>query len=476
MRRTGPARSASLLAIALVVAACASEPTPVDGDAGSSDASWIDCAPVPCGPRGYVCREGRVLRRVGSVVSRCDPAGRACEEVEHETQCELGCVEGATGLQLEAVCRWREPGDRCAAQADCEPHAEPAPALRCDLVNGVCVVPGPEVCNGVDDDGDGVTDPACLPPPPRLALVPFEGSPERVAFGPDRIALLSSDAAGARTVQVVDSAGAPVVTHELRGTPRALAYLEGELVVLLREASEAPLVVRLRDDGARSAVALALGVPGEPLSFTGDAEGWTLAAPLSSGAGVGLTRHAPTGERVAMRRHDGWSGLRTLVRAGSTTWIELSPEGVLAHLTPSLGLEPAAWPASVAVTWGTHAHGDELVALGQTLENEIALVRLDAAGSSSVRVLEPSVLDFRARFAIDATRNAVWLCASLEDRLELEGLRLDDGLSIARFAVHRAHVGVAALGAPSDDGTRLVVAHAREWSVHALRASDPATP
>lgn len=479
MRFFAPSRALALSvalsiasALAMVTSACEpSASTPATHDAGTPTTRDAGCEWVPCRSRGLLCRGGQVVQLEPASVSTCDDPMLACPEGEVVRTCERGCTEGATSVDADRLChetRPKAPGDTCATRADCEPgDGDP---LACDLARGVCVSVGPERCNGLDDDADGTTDEGCECEPQLIAALPFVGTAAGIAFGPDRIALMSS-VAGEGTVRVIDAAGELLAVRERLAYARRVAWVDGGLVVVLQQGTTGTsTLVQLHDDGTESRIALERTAPGERPWVLRDGDGWILVTPVRS-TSLGMTRHAADGSRTAWAQASGISDVVFVASQGASqggpSYLGLVGSPGLAILDGALELVPASMPGGVVAPYDATSAGDSLVFLTITREGRPGIVVRDARGevSDARELRDAEYLGRGARVAAEHEGGRIGVAWMGHDEVRVHVARADDLERVGELGIPAPYGATFGLG-DAGSGLRLVVDRAGQWEIH----------
>lgn len=214
----------------------------------------------------YACEGGVVVRYAHAPVPCSEWTGRCPLYPGNADVCLDGCVEGASAPTAEALCSENQPhsvGDPCRSDDDCQPGGSEPDGfggtrpimLWCEVPegesSGLCARLSPEVCNGVDDDGDGESDEDCLAHPRLLGEGALPGIAGRVVIAARRIGVVSGFA-GEEHITVHDETGALIgeVTEALADY-QDLATDGEDLFVLLHDnyASSGEVLV-LGDDAS----------------------------------------------------------------------------------------------------------------------------------------------------------------------------------------------------------------------------------
>lgn len=465
-RKTKPVRLARLALLAVVLATgCegGDEAAAAPADAGSPEDRR--CEPILCRNRGLVCRGGDVVRLEGVLVSPCDDPTLACPEGEVVHTCERGCPEGATASSLDMLCdelRIKNIGDACATSEDCTPNFDP---LGCDVERGVCILIGPERCNGFDDDLDGTADESCDCHPRVVASLPHTGVPVGAVFAPGRIALLASDAAGG-TVQVIDAEGAELASYDELPYARSIAYQGGELVTVLQVGDTgSSTLVRLHEDGSDTRVTLQRTAPGERTWVMAEGDEWLLVTPVR-GTILGITRHAATGERLGWNQVSGIFDVTFVERHGAETLVGTSGGPFsLGRLEPDLQLVPVELPPTVLSPSDVTSMGDSLLLVASTPEGRVVVATRDASGTFTEHVVEEfEYFGGLARVASDGEGARLGVLARERGRVRVVVLRRADLTRVGEIEVVSSPEPLFALGDPGT-GMRLVLGHPDRWEV-----------
>ena len=332
------AASAMWLGVVLGVTGCDPEPGSTDGavdsgvdasDDGALDGGIVDRADLSgchydCFG-GFFCRDGSVYQETPAPIGCRDWTGACPSLLRTDVVCARGCREFAYGRLPEEVCEENVPkdvGSPCTAPEHCTPgrtvpdgFGGNAPlALDCDTTTSLCVLGVAELCNGIDDDGDGTTDEDCTITARIVADVssPPRSSASDVAFSSDRIALLRRtmiDTSGPGVaLEIVSPDGVALTSHT------DLLYAQGVERepggwVLLRHDGRGIVdeLVRLRDDATRIVV---------PLT---DATRSRYAALVPFGTSYLVLGLTELSDGITLSLHDGTTGARTATGVLMTT-------------------------------------------------------------------------------------------------------------------------------------------------------------
>lgn len=200
---------------------------------------------------GYRCVDG-VIHRIAYSPIPCWEWTGECPHVPAGVSCALGCRDGATdyrsshledagpGLCLDVIAR--RAGDPCRPDIadDCalaEPVADgfggtSVPTLTCDAGSATCVATPVEVCNGVDDDGDGTTDEACARVPRLVTSAACPELRDAVITSAGAALLVSASTSGAQLVGIAPDGSARFAPVDFAGTERALEASPGGVVLV----------------------------------------------------------------------------------------------------------------------------------------------------------------------------------------------------------------------------------------------------